>query len=212
MNEKNIFSERFRKLINESNYSYEEIAQALGLHSKGTISKYSSGKIKNINISMIMKISTFFNISPAWLMGFTDNKYHSIKEKEQKPKIYEEICQGINTKKEILKNEDKYLLIKILEDTMNPFFIKNDTIIIKKQKNFKNGDLVVIKIEDKKLLIRKAWKNNENIILQSVSTNHEPIILTKKELQTTKIEIVGIVKELRRKFEDHIKNSKETGD
>ena len=40
MNEKNIFSERFRKLINESNYSYEEIAQALGLHSKGTISKY----------------------------------------------------------------------------------------------------------------------------------------------------------------------------
>ena len=74
----NRFSERFSILINSSNLSYEEIAKKLGFKSKGTISKYASGKVKKIELSMVEKISNLFNVSPIWLLGFTDDMHYKI--------------------------------------------------------------------------------------------------------------------------------------
>ena len=47
-----LFPERFTFLLNNSNMTYEQIAKELGLKSKGTISKYASGKVKKIELSM----------------------------------------------------------------------------------------------------------------------------------------------------------------
>lgn len=77
---KNYFPERFSELISNSNLSYSEIAKKLDLKSKGTVSKYASGKIKKIDISMINKISVLFDVSPIWLLGYTENKHFVIKE------------------------------------------------------------------------------------------------------------------------------------
>lgn len=74
----NCFSERFSMLINSSNLSYEEIAKSLGFKSKGTISKYASGKVKKIELSMVVKISNLFEVSPIWLLGFTDDMHYKI--------------------------------------------------------------------------------------------------------------------------------------
>lgn len=76
---KYIFHERFSELVNQSNLNYEEIAKELGLKSKSTISKYASGQIQNIGPLMIDKIATLFNVSPIWLLGYTDNKHYKIK-------------------------------------------------------------------------------------------------------------------------------------
>lgn len=76
---KYIFHERFSELVSQSNLTYEEIAKELGLKSKGTISKYASGQIQNIGPMMIDKIATLFNVSPIWLLGYTDNKHYKIK-------------------------------------------------------------------------------------------------------------------------------------
>ncbi len=77
---KNYFPERFSELVKDSNLTYEQIALGLGLKSKGTINKYATGKIKNVDISMINKISEFFNVSPIWLLGYTKNKHYVIKD------------------------------------------------------------------------------------------------------------------------------------
>ena len=76
---KYIFHERFSELVNQSNLTYEEIAKQLGLKSKGTISKYANGQIQNIGPVMIDKIATLFDVSPIWLLGYTDNKHYKIK-------------------------------------------------------------------------------------------------------------------------------------
>ena len=73
------FHERLSELINQSDLTYEEIAAKLGLKSKGTISKYASGQIQNIGPIMIDKIATLFDVSPIWLLGYTDNKQYKIK-------------------------------------------------------------------------------------------------------------------------------------
>ena len=76
---KYIFHERFSELITQSDLTYEEIAKKLGLKSKGTISKYASGQIQKIGPVMIDKIATLFDVSPIWLLGYTDNKHYKIK-------------------------------------------------------------------------------------------------------------------------------------
>ena len=73
-----LFAKRLAELIKESNITYDELAKQLGFKSKGTISKYANGKIIKIGPSGIYKIATFFNVSPSWLAGFTDDKYYNI--------------------------------------------------------------------------------------------------------------------------------------
>ena len=53
----NYFPERFTILLNNSDITYEEVAKKLGVKSKGTISKYASGKTKKVQLSMVVKIA-----------------------------------------------------------------------------------------------------------------------------------------------------------
>lgn len=74
-----LFPERFTYLLNHCNMNYEQVSKELGLKSKGTISKYASGKTKKIELSMLIKISELFDVSPIWLLGFTDDMHYTIK-------------------------------------------------------------------------------------------------------------------------------------
>ena len=76
---KYVFHQRFSELVNESNLTFEQIAHELGLKSKGTISKYASGQIQNIGPVMIDKIANLFDVSPIWLLGYTENRHYKIK-------------------------------------------------------------------------------------------------------------------------------------
>ena len=59
--------------------TYDEVASALNLKSKGTISKYANGKNKKVDLDTVIKISELFNVSPIWLIGLTDDMYYKIK-------------------------------------------------------------------------------------------------------------------------------------
>lgn len=76
-----LFAERFTELLKNYSGTYDELARALGLKSKSNITKYANGNIKNLNINMIEKIANLFNVSPAWLAGWTDDKNYIIKPK-----------------------------------------------------------------------------------------------------------------------------------
>lgn len=72
------FIERFNKLLSEYDGTYVELANALGLKSKSNITKYANGSL-NISLKMLCKIADFFEVSPVWLIGFTDDKNYKFK-------------------------------------------------------------------------------------------------------------------------------------
>ncbi len=72
------FIERFNKLLSEYTGTYAELANALGLKSKSNITKYANGSL-NISLKMLSKIADFFEVSPVWLIGFTDDKNFKFK-------------------------------------------------------------------------------------------------------------------------------------
>lgn len=73
-----LFPERFQELLNSSSITYDELIEKLGIKSKGTITKYANGQIKNVSISMICKIAELFEVSPVWLIGWSNNKNYKI--------------------------------------------------------------------------------------------------------------------------------------
>ena len=75
-----LFPERFQELLNSSSITYDELIEKLGIKSRGTITKYANGQIKNVGISMICKIAEIFEVSPVWLIGWSNNKNYKIKD------------------------------------------------------------------------------------------------------------------------------------
>ena len=73
-----LFPERFQELLDNTSMTYDEIAKKLDIKSRGTITKYANGTIKNIPISMICKIADLFEVSPIWLIGWTDDIHYKI--------------------------------------------------------------------------------------------------------------------------------------
>ncbi len=84
---------------------------------------------------------------------------------------------------------------------MFPVLIEDDIVIIKKQEDFENGDLVVAIVNGDEATIKKGKKSDNNILLQPLNnTKYEPLIFTYEEMKTVPVIIVGIVKQLKREF------------
>lgn len=74
-----LFATRFKELIKEHNIKYDVLAKDLGFDSKGTIAKYANGQFKDIGISFVFKVAKYFNVSPIWLIGLTDDRNYEVK-------------------------------------------------------------------------------------------------------------------------------------
>lgn len=83
---------------------------------------------------------------------------------------------------------------------MSPILLEDDIIIVKKQNDFENGDLVVAIINGEEATIKKGKKTENSILLQPFNNNYEPLIFTYDEIKSIPVLIIGIVKQLKRAF------------
>ena len=106
----------------------------------------------------------------------------------------------IEVDQDIIKDGSDYFALKIKGDSMSPVLIENDIVIVKKQEDFENGDLVVAIINGDEATIKKGRKSDNSILLQPLNTAYEPLIFTYDEMKTIPVTIIGIVKQLKREF------------
>lgn len=99
-----------------------------------------------------------------------------------------------------LAESGEMFALKVHGDSMYPVLIEDDIVIIKKQDDFENGDIVVAIINGDEATIKKGKKSDNSILLQPLNTNYEPLIFTYDEMKTIPVTIVGIVKQLKREF------------
>ena len=105
-----------------------------------------------------------------------------------------------DVEKAIIQDGCEYFALKIAEDSMSPLLIENDIIIVQKQDDFESGDIVVATINGDEAIIRKGKKSDNNILLQPLNSTYEPLIFTYDEMKKIPVEIIGIVKQLKREF------------
>ena len=209
------FAKRFSDLIKNSNYDVPKLAEMLGLKSKSTIYRYMNGDMAP-KIPTVKYASEIFNVNPLWLMGYDvpmkiNNKIDELGNPVVEVPIlgtvkagYDYLAQenwigNIDISKKLAETGE-FFALKIHGDSMFPVFVENDTVVVRKQDDFENGDIVVALINGEEATVKKGKKSDNSILLQPLNTNYEHLIFTKEEMKTIPVKIIGIVKKLDREF------------
>lgn len=178
------------KLIRENrkkyNYSLEDLSEALN-HQKNrqTLHKYETGLL-NIPYDIFFQICNIFNIDTSVLndIEITEEEKRTLENKFVKNYVNSSRINKnltVNTEKIIntYKNATYEPLIgksefsvKILDDSMTPYYQKGDHIFFEKKDEYKNGDDIVIAIKANILSVRKLYKYPKGIILQAMNPKY----------------------------------------
>lgn len=197
-----LFSKRLSELINNSNYTLDKIEEYVG-KTNATISRYASGEITGVKRSTIVKLANFFNVSPAWLAGFTDKKYDVSSNKQVFPLLgtvragynylaSENIIGYVNLDKSI-PNPEEYFALKVTGDSMQPVLYDDDIVIVHSQSDIENGQIGIVLIDGEEATVKKIVKHNDYIELISFNSYYPP----KKITKDIEFKIIGKVVEAR---------------
>lgn len=168
------------------NYSLEDLSKAIN-HKKNrqTLHKYETGLL-NIPYDLFFEICRIFNIDTSSL------KEIDITEEEKQileNKFVKEYVTSIRTDKNLNSQNEKIIntyknvtfealagkseiSVKMLDDSMSPYYLKNDRIFFEKKDDYKNGDDIVIAIKANILSVRKLYKYPKGIILQAMNPKY----------------------------------------
>ena len=168
------------------NYSLEDLSEALN-HQKNrqTLHKYETGLL-NIPYDIFFQICNIFNIDTSILnnVEVSDEEKRILENKFVKNYVNNSrIDKNLTTNKEKIINTYKNatyepligkseLSVKILDDSMSPFYLRNDRIFFEKQDEYKNGDDIVIATKSNILSVRKLYKYPKGIILQAMNPKY----------------------------------------
>lgn len=106
----------------------------------------------------------------------------------------------IDVEKNIVSDGSEYFALKVVGDSMSPVLIQDDIVVIKKQNDFENGDIVVAIVNGNEATIKKGKKTDSSITLQPLNPSYDPLVFTYDEVKSIPVTIVGIVKQLKRDF------------
>ena len=106
----------------------------------------------------------------------------------------------IDVEKNIVNDGSEYFALKVVGDSMSPVLIQDDIVVIKKQNDFENGDIVVAIVNGNEATIKKGKKTDSSITLQPLNPSYDPLVFTYDEVKSIPVTIVGIVKQLKREF------------
>ncbi len=167
------------------NYSLEDLSVALN-HQKNrqTLHKYETGLL-NIPYDIFFEICNIFNIDTSILneAPIDENEKKTLENKFVKNYVNSaRVDKNLTVQNEKLINTYRNatyepigkseLSVKILDDSMSPFYLKNDRVYFEKQVEYKNGDDIVIAIKGNVLSVRKLYKYPKGIILQAMNPKY----------------------------------------
>lgn len=168
------------------NYSLEDLAKAINYQkNRQTLHKYETGLL-NIPYDLFFQICRIFNIDTSVLsnIDISEEEKNKLESKFVKEYISStRIDKNLNVKNEKIINTYKNasyepligkseLTIKVLDDSMAPYYLKNDKIFFEKQEDYKNGDDIIIATKSNILSVRKLYKYPKGIILQAMNPKY----------------------------------------
>lgn len=210
------FSERFFKLVKESDMSIDSLAQKIGIKSKSTIYRYMNGEMAP-KLTTVKYLAEIFNVNPVWLMGYDipmeiDKNYEEaeISKDTAVVLVYGTIPAGVPLEciediigtEEIpanwLKGGKEFFGLKIKGNSMSPEYLENDIIILEKVPDCESGDDCVVMINGNDGTFKRVFKNENGIILQPLNNSYQPLIYTNQQIEELPVKILGKVVQLRR--------------
>ena len=98
----NLIGQRIKEARERKNISADELAAEVGVH-KATIHRYENADFKSMKLPIIESIAKILEVSPAWIIGKTDNptpEVYPIPDRD-----WREISKIIDTTLDLLRQE-----------------------------------------------------------------------------------------------------------
>lgn len=193
----------------ELGLTLDEVAQKIGV-AASTFQRYESGEIKNMRRDKVKKIADVLELSPSYLMGwseqsdateFDSSQYDNIiplkKDYLKKIPLVGDIACG----EPILANEE-YESLVVIDGSINADFclrckgdsmvnariLDGDIVFIHKQDAVENGEIAAVIIDNEATLKRVNYKPEKNmLILKAENPKYDDFVYMGEELETIKI-------------------------
>lgn len=207
------FSNRLNEAIRIRNIKPIELSEKTGID-KSKISSYMNGRYKAKQKGVYL-LAKALNVSEAWLMGLDvpmNKDINIIKKKTVKIPVLGKVAGG--TPIEAISNIDPDEYIEIDEDmakkgemfglivkgqSMFPYILENDIVVVQKQDHCENGKVAVVMINGDEATVKVVKKKEDGLDLESYNPIFPTFHFSSQEVIDKPIKIIGIVKELRRR-------------
>jgi repressor LexA len=193
---------RLKEARKAARMTQAEVAKILGVN-QNTYSYWETGKTKIDNISL-SKLAEIFNVSIDYLLdiqppvkGVRVPIYGSVPagiplEAIENIEGYEEITPALASKGE-------YFALKIKGESMSPFILNNDIVIVRKQSEIESGDIAIVLVNGDEATCKTVKISDDGITLIGHNTLvYPPHFYSQKEIATLPVRIIGRVVEVKR--------------
>ena len=207
--------ERLKELRTERDLTLEDVGNVVGLQ-KQAIWKYENGNVSNMKRTTIKKLSDFFNVSPSYLMGYTDERNElelvnpTVTSDTVLFPVIGDIAAGydniavenwsgdtVEIPSSFLKGrkQEEYFVLQVKGDSMYPHYMNGDKVLILKQSTLNNsGDVGAILYDGDNATLKKVeYINGEDWLkLVPINPEYKPKLIEGEDLEQCRI--LGIPK------------------
>ena len=201
------FKDMLKYFRSREGLSQSDLAKKLGV-STSTISMYEVGK-REPDFETEEKIADFFNTDLNILRG-RDTKRNCSPGAVVIP-VLGRVAAGIplTAAEYIIDTEEisqamaadgEYVGLKVKGNSMEPKISDGDVVIVRKQSDADDGDIVIALVNGDDAVVKRLKKYTDGIALISNNPVYDPMYFSKSEIKEKPVEIIGKVQELRAKF------------
>lgn len=200
--------ERVKAARERKGFTQDELAHKLGYKSRSSINKIE--KERDIPRSMIVKLAEILDVTPAYLMGWDEEKKDKsnisaiYKKNIRMIPVFESVSAGfgayadnqildycpfiINSEKEAAET----IAIRVSGDSMSPKIEDGDIIRVHKQESVDSGSIAVVLLDGEEGLVKKVVYGSDWIELHSINPYY-PVRRFEGE-EVLRLRVVGLVK------------------
>lgn len=209
------FKDLVRNRRSELGITLEEVGKIVGV-SKATVQRWESGAIKNVRRDKIEKLAKALQISPAYLMDWEEipqnepKNVFSVEGEYVKVPVVGRVAAGMGCLaenniidyepilRESLTQGEDYVFLRVVGDSMYPEFKEGDLVLVRCQTSVDSGSYAVVIIDGEDGVIKKIVYDKDFIELHSINPMY-PVRRFEGE-DVLRIQVFGLVKEIKRKF------------
>lgn len=101
---------------------------------------------------------------------------------------------------EELAKKGEFFALTIKGDSMFPYLLNDDILIVRKQDDVESGDIAVVLINGDEATVKQVFKNSDGIMLTAFNQQvWQPKTYTNEEIEKLPVKIIGRFAELRRR-------------
>ncbi len=205
---------KLRDIRKKKNLTLKELAERIHV-TESTVSMYENQK-RSPTLDTLRDIADALNTTTDKLLGRETANVEpvNINSSIVKIPIYGKIPAGVPIEMidesyiddyvemdaKLLRGSTVYFGLKVKGESMFPEFRNGDVIIFRQQNYCENGDYCAVSINHTECTFKKVLKKENGITLMPLNPNYDPLFFTKKEVATLPVTILGIVKEVRRRY------------